>query len=171
MHTFFSLNSFQNTSSNNSFSTTLMINEPLNNPTFLELFSAYYNDNTSEAKQDALAEHLNTMEYLVAFYSIDDIEIQPSQTEITIHKEDNLSLLISTTSEREIYLPIFTDTAALKHFTSESVFTLRVPAKWLWEFALSQKGFSGVVINPHTISWDLSLEHIQSLLDDINKSH
>lgn len=167
MHNFYSLNPNHNQDINNSSSTILTINEHLDNPTFMKLFADYYNDNTSENKQDALAAHLNEMEYLIAFFPNELESSQSIPNNITIHTNDILNLLISTTDNREVYLPVFTDNASLRKFTTDIVYTLRVPAKWLWEFVLSQKGFSGIVINPNTIGWDMSLEHIQSLLDDI----
>lgn len=167
MHNFYSLNPIQNTNNFNSLSTDLTINERLTNSTFITLFKDYYNDNTSEAKQDALAAHLNEMDYLIAFFPEEASGSNTMPNSITIHTNDSLSLLISTTDNREVYLPVFTDNASLRNFTTDLVYTLKVPAKWLWEFVLSQKGFSGIVINPNTISWDMSLEHIRSLLDDI----
>ena len=81
---------------------------------------------------------------------------------------EDLNLLISTTEDREVYLPVFTDNNELQRWSTEPVFTLSVPATWLWQFTLSQKNFTGIVFNPGSIGWNISLEHIQSLLDDIN---
>lgn len=167
MHNFYSLNPMQNPDHAHSLSTELTVNEILTNPTFTTLFKDYYNDNTSEAKQDALAAHLNEMNYLIAFFPDELSDSQTIPNTITLHTNDTLTLLISTTDNREVYLPVFTDNASLRNFTTDLVYTLKVPAKWLWEFVLSQKGFSGIVINPNTIGWDMSLEHVRSLLDDI----
>ena len=156
MHNFYSLNPMQNPDHAHSLSTELTVNEILTNPTFTTLFKDYYNDNTSEAKQDALAAHLNEMNYLIAFFPDELSDSQTIPNTITLHTNDTLTLLISTT-----------DNASLRNFTTDLVYTLKVPAKWLWEFVLSQKGFSGIVINPNTIGWDMSLEHVRSLLDDI----
>lgn len=168
MYNFYNLNPDHTSSTHNTTnSITLDINQPLANKTFYKLFSDYYYDNTSEEKQDILAEHLNSIDYLIAFIADHSTTTNSSST-ITIHSADDLNLLISTTEEREVYLPAFTDSTELNRFTAEPVFTITVPAKWLWEFALSQKNFTGIVFNPGSIGWDISLEHIQSLLDDIN---
>ena len=169
MYNFYNLNPNHQTQSNNtSTGITLDVNKPLSNPTFYKLFANYYYDNTSEEKQDILAQHLNTIDYLIAFICNDSTPDAHLLETITVRNNDDLNLLISTTEEREVYLPAFTDTSELKRFTSEPVFTITVPAKWLWEFILSQKNFTGIVFNPGSIGWDISLEHIQSLLDDIN---
>lgn len=170
MYNFYNLNAMHNTSSNDSNGVTLPVNEPLNNETFYKLFSDYYYDNTSEEKQNILAEHINQIDYLIAF-TTDDASINTqSLTNITISQTDDLNLLISTTQEREVYLPVFTNQTELKRFTDECVFTLKVPAKWLWKFTLSQNNFSGIVFNPASIGWDISLDHVQSLLDDIKNT-
>ena len=168
MYNFYTLNPVHNASSTG---ITLEINEPLNNDVFYKLFAGYYYDNTSEEKQDILAQHMNQIDYLIAFISDDPSVDVTSLKNITICQTDDLNLLISTTEEREVYLPAFTDLSELRRFTDESVFTLKVPAKWLWEFTLSQKNFTGIVFNPASIGWDISLEHIQSLLDDLNNNN
>ena len=166
MYNFYNLNPNHDTSNHStSIGVTLDVNIPLSNPLFYKLFEDYYYDNTSEEKQDLLAEHLNTINYLIAFISNEPTD---SLNTITIHSKDDLNLLISTTDDREVYLPVFTDSTELKRFTDETIFTLTVPAKWLWEFTLSQKNFTGIVFNPGSIGWNISLEHIQSLLDDIH---
>lgn len=171
MYNFYNLNPDHDKNSTiKTIGVTLEVNEPLNNELFYKLFESYYYDNTSEAKQDALAHHLNTINYLISFYPNDPSVDVTSLTSITIHKNDDLNLLISTTDNREIYLPVFTDTKELRCWTTEPVITLSVPAKWLWEFTLSQKNFDGIVFNPSTIGWNISLEHIKSLLDDINNN-
>lgn len=167
MYNFYNLNPQENQSSNDSTGITLDINTPLNNDMFYKLFQDYYYDTTSETKQDLLAQHLNTINYLIGFYSNDTSIDSKTLSSITIRKMDDLNLLISTTDEREVYLPVFTDVNELNRWISESVFTLSVPAKWLWEFTLSQKNFSGIVFNPGSIGWNISLEHIKSLLEDI----
>lgn len=169
MYNFYTLNPDHNSSRSTSTGITLDINQPLHNSTFYQLFADCYYDNASEEKQDLLAQHINSIDYLIAFLPSDTTDISNSNT-ITIYSNDDLNLLISTTDEREVYLPIFTDSIALKKFTDEPVFTLRVPAKWLWEFVLSQKNFNGVVFNPANIGWDISLQHVESLLTDINNA-
>lgn len=168
MYNFYNLNPQHNTSTSTSI--TLDVNVPLTNDLFYQLFEAYYYDNTSEAKQDILAEHINTIEYLIAFVSDDSNMRHGHPTSIELRSQEDLNLLISTTEEREVYLPVFTDSKELLRYTEEPVFTLTVPARWLWEFILSQKNFTGLVFNPGSIGWDISLEHIQSLLDDINNA-
>lgn len=169
MYNFYNLNpAHHTTSSNGSTSITLDVNAPLTNELFYKLFEAYYYDNTSEEKQDVLADHINHTDYLLAFISEDPNMQHGHPTSIQIHSQEDLNLLISTTDEREVYLPVFTDSKELKRFTTEPVFTLTVPAKWLWQFTLSQKNFTGIVFNPGSIGWDISLEHIRSLLDDLS---
>ena len=169
MYNFYTLNPNHQTSAQNpSSSISLDVNQTLTNTTFYKLFSEYYHDNTSEEKQDRLAQHLNTINYLIAFTGNNSVTDINSLKTITINSKEDLNLLICTTEEREVYLPAFTDTSEIIHFTNEPIFTLTVPAKWLWKFILSQKNFNGIVFNPGTIGWDISLEHIQSLLDDIN---
>jgi len=168
MYNFYTLNPDHSTSlQDTSTSITLDVNESLDNKTFYKLFADYYYDNTSEEKQVILATHLNNINYLIAFIA-EDIDTANNLNTITIHSSDDLNLLISTTDEREVYLPVFTDSTELTRFTTQPVFTLTVPAEWLWKFILSQKNFTGIVLNPGSIGWDMSLEHVQSLLDDIN---
>lgn len=167
MYNFYNLNPQENHSSNDSTGITLEVNTPLNNDKFYQLFEDYYYDSASEEKQDLLAQHLNTINYLIGFYSNDPSVDPTTLSSVTIHKMDDLNLLISTTDEREVYLPVFTDVNELNRWTSEPVFTLSVPAKWLWKFTLSQKNFVGIVFNPGSIGWNISLEHIHSLLEDL----
>ena len=169
MYNFYNLNPNHNTSSKGSTSeVTLDVNTDLNNETFYKLFADYYYDNASEEKQDILAQHLNTINYLIAFFPSDSSIDPRTLKSVTIHTMEDLNLLISTTEDREVYLPVFNDNNELQRWSTEPVFTLSVPAKWLWQFTLSQKNFTGIVFNPGSIGWNISLEHIQSLLDDIN---
>ena len=169
MYNFYNLNPELNTSSsNNASSITLEVNLPLTNNTFYQLFEQYYHD-PSEAHQDVLAKHLNTIDYLIGFIPYDAASASTLKN-ITITSMDDLNFLICTTEEREVFLPIFTDSRELQRWTTEPIYTLSVPAKWLWKFTLTQKNFNGIVFNPGSIGWDISLEHIASLLDDINHS-
>lgn len=166
MYNFYNLNPDHHTSSNNhSTNVTLDVNLPLTNDTFYTLFETYYN-NPSEDNQDILAKHLNTIHYLIGFIS-NDAANASSIKNITINSKDDLNLLICTTEEREVFLPVFTDSRELQLFTKEPLYTLSVPAKWLWKFILSQRNLRGIVFNPGSIGWDISLEHVASLLEDI----
>lgn len=169
MYNFYSLNPEISTSPNNNASSiNLEVNLPLTNDTFYKLFEQYYHD-SSESNQDILAKHLNSIDYLIGFIS-SDASSASSLKNITITSMDDLNLLICTTEEREVFLPIFTDSRELQRWTTEPIYTLSVPAKWLWKFTLTQKNFNGIVFNPGSIGWDISLNHIASLLDDINHS-
>lgn len=171
MYNFYNLNPELHTSSNSSSSSiTLDVNLPLTNDTFYMLFEKYYS-NPSEANQDMLAKHLNVTHYLICFIPNDTTDDVSLLKNITISSMDDLNLLICTTEEREVFLPVFTDSRELQPFTQEPLYTLSVPAKWLWKFALAQKNFNGIVFNPGSIGWDISLEHISSLLEDIRHSN
>ena len=170
MYNFYTLNPVHNTSTTSLNELILDVNEPLHNETFYKLFADYYYDSDSEEKQDLLAAHINQIDYLIAFTESDSYRDVNTLTHITIRNKDDLNLLISTTEDREVYLPVFTDQAELKRFTDESVFTLKVPAKWLWQFTLSHNNFTGILFNPGSIGWDISLDHIESLLDDTNNN-
>lgn len=165
MYDFYSLNPDLNKPKDSAtHSISLTINEPLTNDTFYQLFQAYYYNQTPE-NEDALGNHLNAIDYLIAFLPSD--EHTNTSTSITIHTMDDLNLLISTTEEREVFLPVFTDSRELAHWYDGNACTLTVPARWLWKFILQQKNFNGIVFNPGTIGWDINLEHIASLLNDI----
>lgn len=167
MYNFYNLNPEHHTSSaHDAAQVTLEINLPLTNDTFYRLFEQYYHD-SSEENQDILAKHLNTIDYLIGFIP-HDTEAASSLKNITISSMDDLNLLICTTEGREVFLPVFTDSRELQRFTKEPLFTLSVPAKWLWKFTLTQKNFNGIVFNPGSIGWDISLQHIASLLEDMN---
>lgn len=167
MYNFYNLNPEHHTSSTNSAArVTLDVNLPLTNDTFYMLFERYYRD-PSEANQDMLAKHLNTIHYLIGFIPNDTAHASLLKN-IAVSSMDDLNLLICTTEEREVFLPAFTDSRELQCFTKEPLFTLSVPAKWLWKFTLSQKNFSGIVFNPGSIAWNISLEHIASLLEDVD---
>ena len=168
MHNFYNLNPDQNKKASDSINTvTLDVNVPLDNPNFHELFNTYCNNPDIEM-QNKLGAYLNTINYLICILpdSVEDSHSTPHT--LTIKKDDNLSFLISSTKEREVYLPIFTDSSQIPLWYTDPVYTLSVPAVWLWKFVLSQKNYQGVVINPGSIEWSITLEHIQSLLDDLN---
>ena len=170
MYNFYNLNPELHTSSNNSSSSvTLDVNLPLTNDTFYILFEKYYRD-PSETNQDMLAKHLNVTHYLICFIPNDATDVSLLKN-ITISSMDDLNLLICTTEEREVFLPVFTDSRELQRFTQEPLYTLSVPAKWLWKFTLAQKNFNGIVFNPGSIGWYISLEHISSLLEDIRHAN
>lgn len=145
---------------------TLDINSPLHNNTFYELFNTY-TANPTEENQDKLGNYLNTINYLIGFFTNENST--QNETQIIVKKYDDLNLLICSTAEREVYLPAFTATTELKNWCKEPIHTISVPAAWLWKFILSQNNFTGIVINPGSIGWTISCDHIRSLLDDINK--
>lgn len=168
MYNFYTLNNTEDSSSQSNANISLDINEPLINDTFYSLFEAYYR-NPSEETENKLGAHINAIDYLIGILPDDNNKKNISSTQLTISKMDDLHFLISTTEDREVFLPAFTDSNELMKWYTEPVITLKVPAAWLWHFVLNQKNFSGIVFNPGTIGWDITLEHIQSLLDDLCK--
>lgn len=167
MYNFYNLNPNLHTSSSHN-SVTVEVNTPLTNETFYQLFKQYYN-HASEENENLLGAHLNEINYIIGIIPNDNTQDSTQIHELTIRSMDDLNLLICTTEEREVFLPVFTDTRELKHWNTEPIITLSVPARWLWQFVLRQKNFSGVVFNPGSIGWDISLEHIASLLEDLNQ--
>ena len=131
------------------------------------MFTTYYRNSTEE-NEDALGAHINAIDYLIAILPDNPSVNCSNEKTITVTEMDDLNFLICTTKDREIFLPAFTDSRELDRFYHEPVYTLRVPAAWLWQFVLKQGNFNGIVFNPASIGWDINLEHIQSLLDDIN---
>lgn len=167
MYNFYTLNSNnENDHSSSTSQVSVTVNERLTNDTFYSLFEAYYR-NPSEETEDALGNHINGIEYLIAILPNDDNAFSPAATELTITKAEDINFLICTTEDREVFLPAFTDSRELTRYYTEPVYTIKVPAMWLWKFVLNQGNFNGIVFNPATIGWDISLEHIQSLLDDL----
>lgn len=167
MYNFYTLNA--NNKSENSASTSqvsVTVNERLTNDTFYSLFETYYRNSTEE-NEDALGKHINSIEYLIAILPNDDQVPTSAPTELTITKAEDINFLICTTEDREVFLPAFTDSREITRYYTEPVYTLKVPAMWLWKFVLNQGNLNGIVFNPGTIGWDISLEHIQSLLDDL----
>ena len=167
MYNFYTLNASNNTPTKvNASSVTLDVNETLTNNTFYSLFSAYYRHSTIE-NEDALGAHINSIDYLIAILPEDPSFDCSNEKSLTVTEMDDLNFLICTTKDREVFLPVFTDSRELTRWYHEPVYTIRVPAVWLWQFVLKQGNFNGIVFNPGSIGWDINLEHIQSLLDDI----
>lgn len=166
MYNFYTLNNQDTSSTSSNNTVTITINESLTNNTFYSLFEAYYND-ASEENENKLGEHINTIDYLIGIIPDENTIINDTHTQLTVKAMDDLNFLISTTEEREVFLPAFTDMRELQRWYTEPVYTLKVPAEWLWKFVLNQNNLSGIVFNPASIGWDISLEHIQSLLEDL----
>lgn len=163
MYNFYNLNPTLSSSEITDY-VTLEINLPLHNDTFYKLFDAY-TANPTEENQDKLGNYLNTINYLIGFFPNDTSSQDKSQ--ITIKKYDDLHLLICSTPEREVYLPVFTATTELQNWCQDPINTISVPAAWLWKFILSQNNFIGIVINPGSMGWTINCDHIRSLLEDI----
>lgn len=163
MYNFYNLNPNLSSSETTDY-VILDINLPLHNDTFYQLFNTY-TANPSEENQDKLGHYLNTINYLIGFFPNDTSN--EYETQISIKKEDDLHLLICSTQEREVYLPVFTATTELENWSKDTIHTLSVPAAWLWRFVLSQNNFTGIVINPGSIGWTINYDHIRSLLEDL----
>ncbi len=167
MYNFYNLNHDQLQSENANYAV-VDVNVPLDNIDFYQLFETYMND-PSEANQDQLGLYLNKINYLIGFFPNSKDEYTPEQTTLTIKSQDDLNLLICSNEDREVFLPCFISTKELRAWCKEPVYTLSVPAAWLWKFVLSQNNYKGIIFNPGSIGWSITLEHIQSLLDDINQ--
>lgn len=167
VHNFYDLNpNHRSSSTEGTNSISLEVNTPLSNNKFNELLNAYCNS-PNESTQNDLGIHLNNMNYLVGILADDMINTDTTVTEITIRKGDGLKFLICSNDDREVFLPVFTDDTEIKAWCTEPVYTLSVPAPWLWKFIINQKNYAGVLINPNSIAWAINVEHIQSLLQDI----
>ena len=70
--------------------------------------------------------------------------------------------MLSSDSEDNTIMPLFTDWDAIKNYTDEPVSTLVLPAADAWQWALNDN-FHGIIINPSRNDLFLNKEQIQDL--------
>ena len=114
-------------------------NEPIENPELLTAIETIAADKSEDA-QYALTLALQRGLYLVPAFS-GRLDTDPTDDEA-------LQILVCTDEHDAEYLPLFTDEAALKAWTSEDVSAMVMTAPEAWDIILSQPECSGGVINP-----------------------
>jgi hypothetical protein len=114
-------------------------NEPIENPELLAAIETITHDKSEDA-QYALTLALQRGLYLVPAFS-GRLDTEPSD-------DETLQILVCTDENDAEFLPLFTDEAALKAWTSEDVSAMVLTAPEAWDLILSQPECSGGVINP-----------------------
>jgi len=128
--------------------------EPIENPEILTAIAAVSKD-PSEATQHGLTLALERGLYLVPVFA-GRLDTDPSDDEA-------VQVLVCTDEKGDEYLPLFTDEAALKGWTEESVSAMVLTGPEAWDFILSQPECSGGVINPGGAALPLNREMVTLL--------
>lgn len=123
------------------------LDKPVENPRLVAALKRAADDDSDEAK-DRLFREIQRANFLVAIYT-DEMRFSPTPTpgHMIIQQGSRIKVL-SLEAGGENYLPLFTDWAAIRAYTDDKVNTLVFPAADAWLFALKDKAYQGVVINP-----------------------
>jgi hypothetical protein len=136
-------------------------NEPIENPELLTAIETIANDKSEDA-QYALTLALQRGLYLVPAFA--------GRLDADQSDDEALQVLVCTDENDAEYLPLFTDEAALKAWTSEDVSAMVLTAPEAWDFILTRPECSGGVINPGDKALPLNREMVALLKKMIDES-
>jgi len=136
-------------------------NEPIENPTLVAAIAKIVNDQSEEAQHELTFE-LERGLYIVPVFS--------SRSDTDCPDDEAVQVLVCTDENDAEFLPLFTDEAALKAWTTEAVSGMVLTAPEAWDFILSQPDCAGGVVNPGDAGLPLSREMItllKKMIDDV----
>ena len=126
------------------------INTPVANPMLLMALADNAVNDTPYSRR-ILTEQLLQATFLVAIIAPDVLEETDNDAgQTTWQAGSSFSVLLSGDGQGGQRLPLFTDWDTLRKWTDEPVSGLVMTADEAWVFALADKLYAGVVINPST---------------------
>ena len=138
------------------------VSKPIENPLLQAAFRRHIEEK-SETSSTALGYALNSSIYLIPILA-DEMHTSPSGPGMVTIEAGSLIKFMNCQNEKgESFLPAFTDWREIQQWTVSEMSTLAMPAAELWQFALNDGNYVGVVINPATVAWSLFPSNIQSL--------
>ncbi len=140
------------------------LDKPVKNPELVTALDAYTNNPSPEART-TLSAKLNKAIFLLPMMT-DLAQIIPSETDPgqgTFEKGSLLKVFIATDADGNLLLPLFTDGASIRSWTTQAVTTLVLPAQDAWGFATTEGTYSGVVINPGGHNLELKRSELEKL--------
>ena len=139
------------------------VTKPVTNP---ELSAAMMRLSQSDCPetQEEVARQLQCATFLVPAL-MDEMQMAPGGEpgRVTFQEGSVIKMLSCTDAAGAVYLPLFTDWAAIRAWTDGDVATLVMPAVEAWDFVLSQAHYSGAVVNPGEAGLPLSRQQIEYL--------
>lgn len=135
--------------------------EPIENPELVSAIATIAKDQSEDA-QYALTLALQRGLYLVPVFA-GRIDTDPTD-------DESVQVLVCTDQEDKEFLPLFTDEATLKAWTTEDVSCMVLTAPEAWDFILSQPECSGGVVNPGSAALPLNREMVGILKKMIDQS-
>jgi hypothetical protein len=121
------------------------LTKAIENPDLVRALARLATD-TSDAAKDEVVAQLQRATFLVAILG-DETEI-PEDGQVVFQKGSRIQILTAESDDGSTFLPLFTDWRAIRDYVDDPVNGMVMPAKNAWAFALHDKLYEGVVINP-----------------------
>ena len=135
--------------------------EPIENPELIVAMAKIGANPSEEAQQDLTLE-LQRGLYLVPVFT--------GASDTAPANNESMQVLVCTDENDAEFLPLFTDEAALKEWTNETVSAMVFTAPEAWEFILAQPDCAGAVVNPGSTSLPINREMVgllKKMIDEI----
>jgi hypothetical protein len=141
------------------------VSKPIENPALLAAFRRHIEERTEETAVD-LGKALNAAVYLIPIIA-DEMRTTPSGSgKVTVEAGSLIKFMNCLNEKGEPFLPAFTDWNEIRQWVNFEVSTIVMPAKELWGFALRDKNYKGIAINPATLAWTLLPSNIEAIVQD-----
>lgn len=129
-----------------------------------------FKEEKSEWASKEFVKQMNSAHFLVAIIT-DELKVTPSNQEgkVTFQKGGLIKFVGIYNSNKDEYLPVFTDWDEIRAWSKQKVDTMVMSINDVQALLSDNKNWKGLVINPMGNRWTMGLQQVNAVIEDGKK--